>query len=100
MKNNRNVFLSYFTRMSSREKHALEQQSLKDPFLSDALDGFQENDPALNSLKKLDKRYYKGTKRIWKISSVLVVSFSTVLIYLTTQEQSPDKKQERKATSR
>lgn len=32
MKNNRNVFLSYFTRMSSREKHALEQQSLKDPF--------------------------------------------------------------------
>jgi hypothetical protein len=50
MKNNRNVFLSYFTRMSSREKHALEQQSLKDPFLSDALDGFAENASALHSL--------------------------------------------------
>ena len=58
MKNNRNVFLSYFTRMSSREKHALEQQSLKDPFLSDALDGFAENASALHSMKRLDNRYY------------------------------------------
>ncbi len=99
MKNNRNVFLSYFNRMSSREKHALEQQSLKDPFLSDALDGFSENTSALQSMKKLDKRYYRGRNRVWKISSVLIVSLSAILIYRATQYQSQNKKQESKATT-
>ena len=65
MKNNRNVFLSYFTRMSSPEKHALEQQSLKDPFLSDALDGFAENTSTLHAMKRLDKRYYRKRNIIW-----------------------------------
>jgi hypothetical protein len=99
MKNNRNVFLSYFTRMSSREKHALEQQSLKDPFLSDALDGFAENASALHSLKRLDKRYYHKRNLTWKISSVLIVSLAFLFIYSSTQNQSPNKKQERKATT-
>ncbi len=87
MKNNRNVFLSYFTRMSSREKHALEQQSLKDPFLSDALDGFSENASVLRSMKKLDKRYYRGRIRLWKISSVLMVSLTVLFIYRSTKDQ-------------
>ena len=87
MKNNRNVFLSYFTRMSSREKHALEQQSLKDPFLSDALDGFSENASVFRSMKKLDKRYYRGRIRLWKISSVLIVSLTVLFIYRSTKDQ-------------
>lgn len=87
MKNNRNVFLSYFTRMSSREKHALEQQSLKDPFLSDALDGFSENASVFRSMKKLDKRYYRGRIRLWKISSVLMVSLTVLFIYRSTKDQ-------------
>lgn len=99
MKNNRKVFLSYFNGMSDREKHAFEQQSLKDPFLSDALDGFSENTSALQSIKKLDKRYYRGRNRLWKISSVLIVSLAVFFIYRSTQDQSPNKKKERKATT-
>ena len=91
MKNNRNVFLSYFTRMSSREKHALEQQSLKDPFLSDALDGFAENSSALHSLKRLDKRYYHKRNLTWKISTVLIVSLAALFIYRTTQNPATHK---------
>ncbi len=91
MKNNRNVFLSYFTRMSSREKHALEQQSLKDPFLSDALDGFAENASALHSMKRLDKRYYHKRSLTWKISTVLIVSLVALFIYRTTQNPATHK---------
>lgn len=91
MKNNRNVFLSYFTRMSPREKHALEQQSLKDPFLSDALDGFAENTSALHSLKRLDKRYYHKRNLTWKISTVLIVSLAALFIYRTTQNPATHK---------
>ena len=91
MKNNRNVFLSYFTRMSSREKHALEQQSLKDPFLSDALDGFAENASALHSMKRLDNRYYHKRNLTVKISSVLIVSLTALFIYRTTKDQDAHK---------
>ena len=91
MKNNRNVFLSYFTRMSPREKHALEQQSLKDPFLSDALDGFAENASALRSMKRLDKRYYHKRNLTWKISTVLIVSLAALFIYRTTQNPATHK---------
>lgn len=91
MKNNRNVFLSYFTGMSSREKHALEQQSLKDPFLSDALDGYAENASKLHSMKRLDKRYYRKRNLTWKISSVLIVSLAALFIYRTTQDQATNK---------
>jgi hypothetical protein len=91
MKNNRNVFLSYFTRMSSREKHALEQQSLKDSFLSDALDGFAENASALHSLKRLDKRYYHKRNLTWKISGVLILSLAVLLIYRSTQDSTTHK---------
>jgi hypothetical protein len=87
MKNNRKVFLSYFHRMSSSEKHALEQQSMKDPFLSDALDGFEDNVLALHSMKKMDKRYFKGRNRIWKISGALIIVLSVLFIYLNTQAQ-------------
>lgn len=88
MKNNRKAFLSYFQRMSYREKHALEQQSLKDPFLSDALDGFEENAAALHSLKKMDKRYYKRRNHIWKWSSALVIVLAAFFIYRNTPLQS------------
>lgn len=88
MKNNRKVFLSYFQRMSSHEKHALEQQSLKDPFLSDSLDGFEENIAALHSLKKMDKRYYKGRNHLWKWPSLLVIVLVALFIYRNTQVQS------------
>lgn len=91
MKNNRNVFLSYFRGMSSREKHALEQQSLKDPFLSDALDGYAENASKLHSMKRLDKRYYRKRNLTWKISSVLIVSLAALFIYRTTQDQATNK---------
>lgn len=88
MKNNREEFISYFNRMSSREKQALEQQRLKDPFLSDALDGFEENVAALNSIKKLDKRYYSARNRLWRISSVVILSLSMVIVYLNTRTSS------------
>ena len=91
MKNNRNVFLSYFTRMSPREKHALEQQSLKAHFLSDALDGFAENASALRSMKRLDKRYYHKRNLTWKISTVLIVSLAALFIYRTTQNPATHK---------
>ncbi|MEN9988510.1 MAG: hypothetical protein RLZZ585_1549 [Bacteroidota bacterium] len=91
MKNNRNVFLSYFTRMTSHEKHALEEQSLKDPFLSDALDGFAENPSTLHSMKRLDKRYYRKRNIKWKISSVLIVSLAAILIYVISQDQTTNK---------
>jgi len=96
MKNNREEFLSYFNGMSTREKHALEQQSLKDPFLSDALDGFGENTSALDSMKKLDKRYYRGTNRVWKISSVLIASLAVLFIYRTTLDQDVESKRKQK----
>jgi hypothetical protein len=84
MKNNRKEFLSYFHQMSPSEKHTLEKQSLKDPFLSDALDGFEENVAALESIKKMDKRYYQGRYRFWKISGVFIIGLSVFLIYLNT----------------
>lgn len=96
MKNNRKVFLSYFHRMPSSEKHALEQQSLKDPFLSDALDGFEENVAALHSMKKMDKRFYKGRNRIWKISGALISVLCVFLIYLNTQVQTEKNKRKPK----
>jgi hypothetical protein len=86
MKNNRKVFLSYYTRMSSREKHALEQQSLKDPFLSDALDGFSEMASTLHSMKRLDKRYYRKRNLTWKISGMLIISLLALFIYRTAQD--------------
>jgi hypothetical protein len=79
--------------MSSREKQALEQQRLKDPFLSDALDGFEENMAALNSIKKLDKRYYKGRNRWWKISGTLCVLITALFLYLNTAIQIGNSKQ-------
>jgi hypothetical protein len=93
MKNNRKVFLSYFNRMSNSEKHALEQQSLKDPFLSDALDGFEENVTALHSMKKIDKRYYKGRNPIWKFSGVLIIVTAFFFFYRNTKVHSEKTKQ-------
>jgi hypothetical protein len=93
MKNNREEFSSYFNRMSSREKHALEQRRLKDPFLSDALDGFEENVAALNSIKKLDKRYYKGRNRWWKISGTIGILLTALFLYLNTPIQFEKSKQ-------
>lgn len=92
MKNNRKVFLSYFNRMSDRDKHALEKQSLKDPFLSDALDGFAENVAALHSMKKMDKRYYRGRNVIWKISGALIIVLSVLFIYINKQAQPKEPK--------
>jgi tetratricopeptide (TPR) repeat protein len=77
--------------MTSREKHALEEQSLKDPFLSDALDGFAENPSTLHSMKRLDKRYYRKRNIKWKISSVLIVSLAAILIYVILQDQTRNK---------
>jgi hypothetical protein len=82
--------------MPSSEKHALEQQSLKDPFLSDALDGFEENVAALHSMKKMDKRFYKGRNRIWKISGALISVLCVFLIYLNTQVQTEKNKRKPK----
>ena len=59
-----------------------EKESLKDPFLSDALDGFDENPEALQSLDKLDKRYYHGRNRIWKISGIFALSTIGLIAYL------------------
>ena len=50
MKINRKLFTSYFNHLSIQEKYLIEKESLKDPFLSDALDGFNENPEALKSL--------------------------------------------------
>jgi hypothetical protein len=70
--------------MSIQEKHIIEKESLKDLFLSDALDGFDENPEALKSLDKLDKRFYSGRNRIWKISGILALSIIGFIGYLYT----------------
>ena len=82
MKINRKLFTSYFNHLSIQEKYLIEKESLKDPFLSDALDGFNENPEALKSLDKLDKRYYSGRNRIWKISGILALSSIGLIAYL------------------
>ena len=92
MKNNRKVFSSYFKDMASQKKHALEQESLKDPFLSDALDGYQDHPNALHGLNKLDKRYYRGRNRIWKTSIIVAIP---LLLLLTYQMSRPDHTTER-----
>ena len=74
--------------MSSREKQAFEQESLKDQFLSDALDGFHENATASNAMKKLDKRYYKGRYRLLKTTGTLIILITALLIYRNTQVES------------
>ena len=48
----RHKLISYFGKMSNSEKHAFEKESLKDPFLSDALDGYSDNPNAISALKK------------------------------------------------
>lgn len=93
MKINRKLFTSYFNHMSVQEKHMFEKESLKDPFLSDALDGFDVNLEALKSLDKLDKRYYRGRNRFWKISGLLALSFMGFIFYpFTTSKQAGETK--------
>lgn len=82
---NRHKLKSYFGRMSNSDKHALEKESLKDPFLSDAMDGFAENSAAFSALKRMDWKR-SGFKRFWLRSTIVIVaitSFSISLYFFT-----------------
>jgi len=87
MKTNRHSLVSYFRQMSSRDRQKMESESLKDPFLSDALDGFSEHPEALNALKKMDRRYYNGRNRLLKFSVVLFVSILGIVLYQQSNHQ-------------
>lgn len=78
---NRHKLKSYFGRMSNSDKHALEKESLKDPFLSDAMDGFAENSAAFSALKRMDQKRY-GFKRFWINLSIVLVAIATFTISL------------------
>jgi len=74
--------------MSNSEKHALEKESLKDSFLSDAIDGFSENPEALSALKRMDKKR-SGRSKTWvniSFGLFLVIGF---LYYFSPASKSP-----------
>jgi len=84
----RHTLKSYFGKMSNSEKHALEKESLKNPFLSDALDGFSENPEAISALKRMDQKRFGRSKTWAKVSFglFLVVAF---LYYFSPATKNP-----------
>lgn len=88
----RHKLKSYFGKMSNSEKHALEKESLKDPFLSDALDGFSENAEAFSTLKRMDRKRY-GSQSTWMNISLGVFAIAAIVIYLmpSSQNSKPEK---------
>ena len=84
----RHKIISYFGKMSNSEKHALEKESLKDSFLSEAIDGFSENPEALHALKRMDKKR-SGRSKTWvniSFGLFLVIGF---LYYFSPASKSP-----------
>jgi tetratricopeptide (TPR) repeat protein len=77
--------------MSNSEKHAFEKESLKDPFLSDALDGYSDNPDAISALKRMDQKRFGRSKTWTKVSFglFLVVAF---LYYFSPATKSPSAK--------
>jgi tetratricopeptide (TPR) repeat protein len=77
--------------MSNSEKHAFEKESLKDPFLSDALDGYSDNPDAISALKRMDQKRFGRSKTWTKVSFglFLVVAF---LYYFSPATKSPSPK--------
>jgi tetratricopeptide (TPR) repeat protein len=74
--------------MSNSEKHAFEKESLKDPFLSDALDGYSDNPNALSALKRMDQKR-SGRSKTWvnfSFGLFLVIGF---LYYFSPASKSP-----------
>ena len=74
--------------MSNSEKHAFEKESLKDPFLSDALDGYSDNPNALSALKRMDQKR-SGRSKTWvniSFGLFLIVGF---LYYFSPASKSP-----------
>lgn len=87
----RHKIISYFGKMSNSEKHAFEKESLKDPFLSDALDGYSDNPDAISALKRMDQKRFGRSKTWTKVSFglFLVVAF---LYYFSPATKSPSAK--------
>jgi len=84
----RHILKSYFGKMSNSEKHALEKESLKNSFLSEAIDGFSENPEALYALKRMDKKR-NGRSKTWvniSFGLFLVIGF---LYYFSPASKSP-----------
>jgi hypothetical protein len=89
----RHTLKSYFGKMSNSEKHALEKESLKDPFLSDALDGFSENPDAISALKRMDQKRFGRSKTWAKVSFGLFLVVAFVYYFSpATKSPSPAKK--------
>jgi hypothetical protein len=84
----RHKIKSYFGKMSNSEKHAFEKESLKDPFLSDALDGYSDNPDAISALKRMDQKRF-GRSKTWvniSFGLFLIVGF---LYYFSPASKSP-----------
>jgi hypothetical protein len=100
---NANDIRRYFEgKMTPSEKHALESAALDDPFLADAMEGFEMTTPAvagadLSSLKaKLDQRVHpvnavpNQTKQSLSIAAAtIVVLGSAVALWLATGSPEP-----------
>jgi hypothetical protein len=79
--------------MSNSEKHAFEKESLKDPFLSDALDGYSDNPDAISALKRMDQKRFGRSKTWTKVSFGLFVVVAFVYYFSpATKSPSPKKK--------
>ena len=82
--------------MSPEEAHSFEHQFMDDPFVQDALDGFEEQGiDHLNDLKGLKEQLTKGTKRSlswWRYTGIaaLIVLCSYVVFISVNQIQPSD----------
>ena len=88
---NRHKLKSYFGRMSNSDKHALEKESLKDPFLSDAMDGFAENSAAFFAFKRMDQKRF-GLKRFWMKTAAVFISIVALSIGISYFNSTPTTK--------
>ena len=67
-------------KLSEKEKNAFEKRALEDPFLQDALDGFEANPEALKRLKHEINKQKKANRSFFgsRTLAVLAVSPSRV----------------------
>jgi tetratricopeptide (TPR) repeat protein len=74
----------YNGKLSDAEKNALEQRALEDPFLKEAMDGFDEHP---NSFNQFHARHIKGNTALGKtmLIAISVLVGMSIMVYLVNQ---------------
>ena len=82
----------YNNELSEAGKHALEKQALSDPFLKDAMDGFDENPDSFNQFYDAHKSKLRHKKSYTFLIAigVLIVLFGITTILKLNEETRPD----------